>query len=155
MSGLLRQNRRSYVLGKSAALFEEDITLLGNLYPRARDAIEGVRDACETIRQDWPAIALGLIVRGNGLLFEEHAEVSEYRERETKQLRDEYLRRRWRNGKEHALSWYERELAQLHSEIVRRNTEIDQEQLRHILRRHGDDEDILVIVEDHPKEDGC
>lgn len=129
--------------------------MLGNLYPRARDAIEGVRDACETVRQDWPVMALGLIVRGNGLLFEEHTEISEYRARETKRLRDEYLRRRWRNGREDAAEWYEHELARLHGEIARRNTEIDREQLLHTLRQHGDDDDILVVVEDDPREDGC
>lgn len=132
---------------------KEGFVLFGNLYPRTRDAIEGARDTFETLRQDWPIMALGLVMRANGLVGEEHPEIAAYRDRESKRLRKEYLRRRWRGSRENAVRWYERELARLLDDIHRRNAEIYREELQQTLARYGKD-GIQIVVDDDPRDHG-
>lgn len=122
-----------------------EVLLFGGLYLRARDRIEGVRDICETAWHDWPVMVLGLVVRANDLVPEDHPEVAEYRRQEDGRLRREYLRRRWRGDPSEASAWYARELGLLATEADRRNAAADRERLARVSRGG---EDGAGVVED-------
>ena len=124
--------------------------MFGGLYPRARDRIEGVRDIFETTWHDWPVMVLGLVVRANGLVPEDHPEVAEYRRWEDGRLRREYLRRRWRGDPSEASAWYARELGLLEKEADRRNAAIDYERLAR-MSRGGEDGDAGAVDPDRTR----
>ncbi|MDP9474280.1 MAG: hypothetical protein M3R38_01000 [Actinomycetota bacterium] len=128
--------------------------MFGSFYVKTRDKVEGARDVCETVWHDWPIMALGLVVRTRGSVPEDFPEVREYEDRETKRLRREYLRRRWRDGKPQAVRWYERRLADLVAELTRRREELSREELVRSMNRHKDDENLLFVVEDRRHDRG-
>ena len=128
--------------------------MFGSIYAKTRDTVEGARDVSETVWRDWPVMVLGLVLRVRSSIPENYPEVRDYEDRETKRLRREYLRRRWRDGRLRAQRWYEDRLAELEAELSRRSLELAREEFARTANRHKNDDDLLFVAEDRRQEGG-
>ncbi|HEV2743135.1 MAG TPA: hypothetical protein VGV91_08280 [Rubrobacter sp.] len=129
--------------------------MFAKLYAKTRDTVESVRDVSETVRQDWPIMLLGLLVRTRGSIPEDYPEIREYEDREVKRLHREYLRRRWRDGVPQAAHWHELRFAELTADVSRRRKALSREGLARTTSKHRDDEHLLFVIEERRQDGGA